>query len=143
MEKFVLHDRLIAATRPLLRTSLSEILMMEERRIPWLLIVPRRGNIAEFHDLNQPDRHQLIDEIATITAGLQAEFDPVRINVGDLGNIVAQMHVHIVARQTDDPHWPNVVWSRDRENFTSDHDAEPMRVRLMNACRGLDRTVAP
>ncbi len=134
---FKLHERLIKATRPLLKTELSDILMMEERRIPWLLLVPRKAGVEEFHHLCPEDRKIFIEEIASITKGLEQEFNPVRINVGDLGNIVGQMHVHLVARQTDDPFWPKVVWSREREPFLSDEDAETMRARLMRACSAL------
>jgi diadenosine tetraphosphate (Ap4A) HIT family hydrolase len=134
---FSLHERLIKATRPLMQTELSDILMMEERRIPWLLLVPRRAGVEEFHHLSAIDRQIFIEEIATITSGLEKEFRPVRINVGDLGNIVGQMHVHLVARQTNDPFWPKVVWSREREPFRSDEEAESMRQRLMHACASL------
>ncbi|WP_319411949.1 HIT domain-containing protein [uncultured Cohaesibacter sp.] len=134
---FTLHERLIKATRPLISTALSDILMMEERRIPWLLLVPRREGVEEFHHLSVADRQIFIEEIAAITAGLEKEFSPVRINVGDLGNIVGQMHVHLVARQTDDPFWPQVVWSRDREPFRNDEEADMMRQRLMRACSSL------
>lgn len=136
-ETFTLHERLIKATRPLLKTDLSDVLMMEDRRIPWLLLVPRREGVEEFHHLTPADRATFIEEIAAITSGLEKEFNPVRINVGDLGNIVDQMHVHLVARQADDPFWPKVVWSREREPFLDDADAEPMRQRLLKACAAL------
>ena len=134
---FQLHERLIKATRPLLKTALSDVLMMEDRRLAWLLIVPRRHGVEEFHHLSASDLQTFATEIATITRGLEAEFNPVRINVGDLGNIVGQMHVHLVVRQTDDPFWPKVVWSKEREPFTNDAEANAMAERLMRACADL------
>ena len=74
---FSLHERLIKATRPLFQTQLSDVLMMEERRIPWLLLVPRRDGVEEFHHLSASDRQIFIEEIAAITNGLEKEFSPV------------------------------------------------------------------
>ena len=137
-EVFELHSRLIDATTPVLETGLSKVLMMEDRRIPWLLLVPKRPNVEEFHHLSADDRVTLIQEIATISEGLEHEFSPVRINVGDLGNIVGQMHIHLVARKETDPFWPKVVWSQEREPFRNDDERQAMSDRLRRACSKLN-----
>jgi len=114
---FELHERLVAATAPLGDAPLCRILLLNDRRFPWLLLVPKRDGIEEIVDLAKVDRIQLVEEIAQASGVLRALYRPYRLNVADIGNKAAQLHIHIVARHQDDPLWPAVVWSQPYERY--------------------------
>ena len=114
---FVLHPRLVTATRPVGDLPLCRVLLIDDRRYPWLLLVPRRPGIEEIADLTPADRAVLIEEIAAASNVLRSLYDPFRLNIADIGNRAEQLHIHIVARAPDDEAWPKVVWSRDRAPY--------------------------
>ena len=89
---------------------LSRVLLMNDSRFPWLILVPRRGGAGELHDLSSLDRAMLIEETARASAALKAATGAAKINVGALGNLVPQLHVHVVARTPGDAAWPRSVW---------------------------------
>jgi diadenosine tetraphosphate (Ap4A) HIT family hydrolase len=107
---FTLHERLRADTVEIASWPLSLLLLMNARQWPWLILVPQRPALREIHDLDAPDRTRLIEEIARASRCLETLFKPAKINVGALGNLVPQLHVHVIARFTDDPAWPRPVW---------------------------------
>lgn len=107
---FRLHERLDQDTVEAARWPLCLVLMMRERHWPWLVLVPRRAGLREIHDLAPGDRGQLIEEIARASAALARAFDAEKMNVGAIGNLVPQLHVHVVARGAGDPAWPKPVW---------------------------------
>lgn len=110
MTEFVLHPRLTADTTPVTDWALSRILLMNDARYAWLILVPRRQDAVELFDLSEPDRRVLIEEVARAGRVLKAVSGATKINVGALGNLVPQLHVHVVARQSGDPSWPGPVW---------------------------------
>jgi diadenosine tetraphosphate (Ap4A) HIT family hydrolase len=105
-----LHPQLAADTVPAGDLPLSRLLASKDATYPWLILVPRRANVSEIIDLPEPDRAQLIAEIALVSAALKQMTACDKLNVAALGNVVAQLHVHIVARRKDDPAWPGPVW---------------------------------
>ncbi|CCG40506.1 HIT family protein [Magnetospirillum molischianum] len=107
---FELHPKLFADTILVADWQLSRVLLMNERTYPWLILVPRRANVAEIGDLDAADRALLIEEIARLSDIVRARLSPDRINVAALGNVVPQLHVHVIARFRDDPVWPRPVW---------------------------------
>lgn len=107
---FVLHERLAADTVPLDDWPLCRVLLMNDASYPWLILVPRRAGLSELHDVAPGDMPQLVDEICQASRALQSSFAPDKINVGALGNMVAQLHIHVIARFRDDPAWPGPVW---------------------------------
>ncbi|MGH6958884.1 MAG: HIT domain-containing protein [Dongiaceae bacterium] len=107
---FTLHERLAADTIELTRWPLSLVLLINDRHWPWLILVPRRAGLREIHELDAADRGVLIEEIARASRGLDMAFRPAKINVAALGNMVPQLHVHVIARFADDPAWPRPVW---------------------------------
>ncbi|MDQ2101271.1 HIT domain-containing protein [Azospirillum isscasi] len=110
MTMFHLHDRLEADTAPVAQLPLCRVLLMDNRVWPWLILVPAQPGLTEIHQLSREDRHRLMDEIALASRTLEALFAPDKINVGALGNLVPQLHVHVVARSKADPAWPGPVW---------------------------------
>ena len=108
---FTLDSRLAADTIPCGRLPLSRLLLMNDARYPWLILVPERPDARELFDLTPADRGLLIEEIALAGAALRV-CAADKVNVAALGNIVAQLHVHVVARFADDPAWPGPIWGR-------------------------------
>jgi len=110
MAKFSLHERLRADTIELTRWPLSIVLLMNVRHWPWLVLVPRRAEIREIHELQEADQRALTAEIVRASWTLAQLVQPHKINIAALGNVVPQLHVHVIARFTDDPAWPKPVW---------------------------------
>lgn len=107
---FALDTRLAADTQPVGDLPLSRVLLMNDARFPWLILVPRRAELRELTDLEADDRRVLSDEIDRCARALQALEHPDKLNIAALGNVVAQLHVHIVARRRNDAAWPRPVW---------------------------------
>ena len=107
---FVLESQLDNDTHEVGRLPLSRVLLMNDARFPWLILVPERVGLVEVIDLPTPERLQLWDEIALTSEVLKAMYGPDKLNVAALGNMVRQLHVHVVARFTSDPAWPKPVW---------------------------------
>jgi diadenosine tetraphosphate (Ap4A) HIT family hydrolase len=111
---FTLHERLAGDSVAVGTAALCEIRLMNDRRYPWLLLVPRRPGLREIHELPAEERRQLVEEIAAASRALQQESGAEKMNVGALGNLVPQLHVHVVARRAGDPAWPGPVWGHGR-----------------------------
>ncbi|MFO1155443.1 MAG: HIT family protein [Rhodospirillales bacterium] len=109
---FVLHPQLQADTLLVGRLGLSRLLLMNDITYPWLILVPERAGISEIADLDAADRVVLIEEIALVSGALTAMLQPDKLNVAAIGNVVAQLHVHLVARFRSDPVWPAPIWGR-------------------------------
>jgi diadenosine tetraphosphate (Ap4A) HIT family hydrolase len=110
MMDFTLHERLAADTVELVRWPLSLVLLMKARQWPWLILVPRRPAIREVYELPDADQQVLMAEIARASRRLAQLVRPDKINVAALGNMVPQLHVHVIARFAGDPGWPGPVW---------------------------------
>ena len=109
---FDLHPRLAQDSEPLVQLSLCQARLIKDARYPWLLLIPARDGLVEIHQLQAEDRGRLIEEIALASRTLEALFSPDKINVGALGNLVPQLHVHVIARRRGDPAWPGPVWGQ-------------------------------
>lgn len=112
MSDFDLDPRLAADTLPILDLPLSRLLMMRDGNYPWLILVPRRAGAVEILDLAAEDRAALWSEIERVAEALRAETAADKLNVAALGNVVAQLHVHVIARFRSDAAWPAPVWGR-------------------------------
>ena len=107
---FELDARLEADSEPLMWLGLCELRVMNDRRWPWLLLIPQRPGVVEIHDLTPLDQAMLTFESNMVAHALKKTTGCAKINSGALGNIVRQLHVHIVARSDGDPGWPGPVW---------------------------------
>lgn len=90
--------------------SLCRVLLMDDARWPWLVLVPRRAGVRELFELSDSDRTLLMREVSQVGQALMEFTGAHKLNVAALGNVVPQLHLHLVARRTDDTNWPNVVW---------------------------------
>jgi diadenosine tetraphosphate (Ap4A) HIT family hydrolase len=107
---FVLDPRLAADTFPIGDLELSRMLLMDDARFCWLILVPRKADLSELIDLDVHERAILMEEIAGISEVLRVLPEVDKINVGALGNIVRQLHIHVVGRRIGDAAWPGPVW---------------------------------
>jgi diadenosine tetraphosphate (Ap4A) HIT family hydrolase len=109
---FQLDARLADDSHPLLELALCEVRLMDDANYPWLVLVPRLAGARELTDLDAAQRAVLMEEIALAGRVLAATVRPYKLNVAALGNLVPQLHVHVIARFEDDPAWPAPVWGR-------------------------------
>jgi diadenosine tetraphosphate (Ap4A) HIT family hydrolase len=114
MREFELHSRLAADTAFVADWKLCRVLLMNDARYPWLILVPRRNDVTEIFELAPEDREMLMAEIALASERLKHFTHAAKINVGALGNLVPQLHTHIVARNPGDAAWPGPVWGHGR-----------------------------
>ncbi len=110
MTKFVLHPQLAADTAIIGDLKVCRVLMMNNQHFHWLILVPMRDNIRELHELNDSDYFKVMDEVRMTSQKLAAHTQAHKMNVAALGNVVPQLHIHVIARFMDDPAWPKPVW---------------------------------
>ena len=126
---FSLDPRIEADTLPVTEFALSRVLLMNDARYPWLILVPRRADLSEIVDLPRAEQMTLMDEIARVSEILRAEPGVEKIKVGALGNIVRQLHVHVLGRRVGDPAWPGPVWGFGKSAPYTDEAARAMAAR--------------
>jgi diadenosine tetraphosphate (Ap4A) HIT family hydrolase len=109
-EAFQLHPRLEADSLPVARLALCDLRLVNDSRFAWLILVPRRPGISEVHQLPEAEQASLLRESSRVAGLLLALAGADKINIGALGNLVPQLHWHLVARRREDPCWPGPVW---------------------------------
>ena len=127
MTMFELDPRLAADTEDVGMLGLCRVLLMRDARYPWAILVPAQPGLIEISDLSVADQTLLMAEITAVGDALADLYQPEKINTGALGNIVRQLHVHIVARNIDDPAWPGPVWGH---SSAVAYDEEALQTRL-------------
>lgn len=130
---FVLHERLAADTISLADWPLCQVLLMNDANFTWLILVPKQGGLRDFHDLDEADHLAAMAEIDRASRALQTVCQADKINVAALGNMVPQLHIHVIARHQSDSAWPGPVWGHTPPKaYDSDALAE-ITVRLTKA----------
>jgi diadenosine tetraphosphate (Ap4A) HIT family hydrolase len=127
---FALDPRLQADTRHVASLPLCEVLLMDDARYPWLILVPRRIGMVELLDLPSASQQVLWQEINQVAAALREIAPCDKLNIGALGNIVRQLHVHVIARKEGDAAWPGPVWGNGRAEPYAKQDLEARIDRL-------------
>ena len=110
MSDFLLDPRLAADSHFIADRPLSQIRLMDDARYPWLLLVPRVADIAEWIELDGNQQRLLLAEINQAGKLVHVEPGVEKLNIGALGNVLRQFHVHLVGRHAGDPAWPGPVW---------------------------------
>ena len=126
---FTLHPRLAADTSFIADWPLCRVLLMEDARYFWLVLVPRRDGVTEITDLSAEDRALLMEETARAGEIIKGG---AKLNIGALGNLVTQLHLHVVARHPGDPAWPGPVWGHSPA-VAYDDAARAARVALVRS----------
>ena len=118
---FELDSRLNNDSLFLMDWPLCRVLRMNDRAYPWLILVPRRTGKREIVDLSSQDQALLLGEIGKASQAIRRALKPEKLNVAALGNVVPQLHVHVIGRFTDDPAWPRPIWGvQPPQPFDSD-----------------------
>ncbi|QSA98468.1 HIT domain-containing protein [Methylococcus sp. EFPC2] len=130
---FELHPQLKRDCRDLGRFTLCRLLLMNESRYPWFILVPERAGVSEIHQLSDTDRHQLADESALTAQTLAELFQADKMNIAAIGNLVPQLHIHHVVRYRSDPAWPAPVWGKFTPSPYDDGGLERVSERLIQA----------
>jgi diadenosine tetraphosphate (Ap4A) HIT family hydrolase len=107
---WTLHPQLAQDTVPVGDLALARLLLANDGNYPWLILVPRRPGLVELIDLEENEQAQLLGEIANAARALKGITACDKLNIAALGNQVAQLHVHVIARRRSDVAWPNPVW---------------------------------
>src|SRR3990167_7285864 len=119
-EIFHLDERITNCSIHLVDWPLSQVLLKNDANFPWLLLVPKRNNVQEIYQLSEIDSRQLMQEIRDLSLIVKQAFAADKINVAAFGNIVPQLHVHVIARYTSDAKWPQPVWGLAEQLYTND-----------------------
>lgn len=107
---FSLHPQLAQDTVPVGDLALSRVLLANDANYPWLILVPRRPALTELIDLEENEQVQLMAEIAAAAQALKSITECEKLNIAAIGNVVSQLHVHVIGRRHADAAWPKPVW---------------------------------
>ncbi|WP_409488729.1 HIT family protein [Pseudomonas promysalinigenes] len=128
MDSRLQQDSLVLGDLPLCRLLLSK-----DANYPWFILVPRRANVSEVFDLSAQDQAQLWKETSNLAQALKQEFAADKMNVATLGNVVGQLHMHVIVRYETDAAWPAPVWGKvpASEYISGQVDAIRQRLRTI------------
>lgn len=139
MKDFTLDERLAADTMPVADLPLCRVLLMNDARYPWAILVPRHAAISEVFELSAEEQQQLWHEATQLGETMKTMFEGDKLNIASLGNVVSQLHVHVVVRKHTDATWPGPVWGNGSpEPYDLDGQAH-MRDQLLAFIQGFDR----
>ena len=132
---YTLHPRLKTDTFPICDMDLCEARLMNDRRFPWVILVPRRDAVTEVHQLSRDDQHLLVHESSVTADVLGKLFAADKINVAALGNLVPQLHWHVIARNRRDAAWPGPVWGFGQRIPYVEKESAMLTEKLQGALR--------
>lgn len=135
MTDFALHAQLAADTIFVTKLDLCQLLLMNDSSYPWLVLVPQRSGLRDLHDLSPHDASVMSEEYRHVSRTLQRLFNADKMNVAALGNMVPQLHVHVIARFEADPAWPGPVWGVQPMKPYTAKDLQDTLSLLQNAFR--------
>ncbi|MDN3698736.1 HIT domain-containing protein [Vibrio cortegadensis] len=119
---FILHPQLAKDTTVIGHFPLCIALLHKDNAVPWVILVPKRNELKELHHLPMNEQQQFLVESQTINQTLEVLFTPDKINLGALGNMVPQLHIHHIARFISDVAWPGPVWGNTQGEFRSNDE---------------------
>ncbi|XKE45884.1 HIT family protein [Halomonas organivorans] len=138
MPEFTPDPRLEADSYPITELPLCQLRLMNDARYPWLVLIPRRPGVVEVYDLAEHDQRQLWREATLLGQALKGNLGGDKLNIATLGNMVPQLHVHVILRRQEDAAWPGPVWGQGRaEAYDLDALADS-RDRILALVEGLD-----
>ncbi|AYV22109.1 MULTISPECIES: HIT domain-containing protein [Vibrio] len=129
---FELHPQLAKDTTVIGHFPLCVALLSKDSAVPWVILVPKRENLKELHHLPMKEQQQFLLESQAVAQALEATFRPDKLNLGALGNMVPQLHIHHIARFKDDIAWPGPVWGNTKGEQRSDEEQADIMTRIGN-----------
>lgn len=135
---FILDPKLNADTTLVCYLPLSQVRLHNNSDFPWIMLVPQLTDVKELIDLSESDQAQLFKEIMQASRVMKELFNPDKLNVANLGNIVAQLHIHVIARFQNDKAWPHPVWNSGHNSDYLEIEKQQMIIDLKNKFKELD-----
>ncbi|MEZ9230789.1 HIT family protein [Vibrio amylolyticus] len=129
---FELHPQLMKDTSVIGEFPLSLALLHKDNAVPWVILVPKRADLKELHHLTMKEQQQFLYESQAVCQALEATFMPDKLNLGALGNMVPQLHIHHIARFKSDEAWPGPIWGNTKGVFRDDDEQHEMVTRIKN-----------
>jgi diadenosine tetraphosphate (Ap4A) HIT family hydrolase len=120
MNEFALDATLASVSHKIGILRVCEVRLLDDTRWPWLMLVPMRPAMVDLHDLTAADLADAMEDVRDCAHCLQVLVSCDKINVGSLGNIVRQLHIHVIARKEDDANWPGPVWGFGKAELYQD-----------------------
>jgi len=133
VQPFTLDERLGRDSESILKLGLCDLRLARDSRWPWLILVPQRPDVSEIFDLTPLDQAMLAFEQVTVGTALKKVSGADKINIAAIGNIVRQLHVHVVARSENDPNWPGPIWGFGQSVPYEEKAFEAMKHRILEA----------
>jgi len=131
MTPFVLDPRLADDCFVLVESDQFILLLMNNALIPWFILVPKTDK-TELHELDSSTQTQIFSVINRLSAFISTDYKPDKINVAAIGNIVQQLHIHIVVRYKTDCYWPGVVWGGTEKQAYKEKNMEKVKLKLVS-----------
>ncbi|CAM2807851.1 HIT domain-containing protein [Vibrio ordalii] len=129
---FELHPQLAKDTSVIGEFPLCLALLHKDNSVPWVILVPKRANLKELHHLSMQDQQQFLYESQAVSQALEATFCPDKLNLGALGNMVPQLHIHHVARFKNDVAWPGPIWGNTQGVMRAEQEQQEILTRIKN-----------
>ena len=107
---FKIHKKFEKTTHYITDLKLCQVRLQDNKKFPWIMLIPKRKGVGQILDLNRKDQIQLMDDIQYCSKIMKKNFQCVNLNVEKVGNIVPQLHIHIIPRHKKDPTWPLSIW---------------------------------
>lgn len=133
---FILDPTLERDSQHILKMSLCDVRLIQDARYVWLILVPERAGLMDWHDLSDQDAQQAAQEMQTASRVLSTLYNPEKTNVATLGNMVKQLHIHVIARFKDDPAWPAPIWGIGE---AIPYKPEPLNQRVTELTTGFSK----
>lgn len=133
---FELHPQLAKDTTVIGHFPLTVALLIKDNAVPWVILVPQRENLTELHHLPMQDQQQFLLESQAVNQALEQLFSPDKLNLGALGNMVPQLHIHHIARFKSDVAWPGPVWGNTQGEQRSADEQTELQAIIANALVG-------
>ena len=127
--KFILNRKFLKSSHHITDFQLCSIRLNDNSKFPWIILIPKRNKISDMSDLNFKDQNLLMQEIVHVSKIMKKIFKTSKLNVEKIGNIVPQLHIHIIARSKKDSSWPLSVWVVKGKNY-SKHDLNKLIEKL-------------
>lgn len=136
MNAFQLDPQLLRDCFVLGRIKSTRLLLLNNALLPWFILVPET-TAYEIYELPQAQQLELLEEINIMSNHLKQNFAVDKLNIAAIGNVVSQMHIHVVGRRVDDFCWPDVVWGTDRKEPYRDNEVQQIKSRLSDMLAGI------
>jgi diadenosine tetraphosphate (Ap4A) HIT family hydrolase len=140
LNPFLLDEQLARDSQSILELSLCDVRLSKDSRWPWLILVPRRTDVSEVFDLSLEDQQLLWAEQVMVAQALQSVTQATKINIAAIGNVVRQLHVHVVARFEGDANWPAPIWGFGTAEPYSAADFDRMKTKILGVLH--DQTIS-